>query len=480
MKRTTILIALALLAVWQVAPVEAAQPLVPQAPWAPGAGEKLSPLALPGALDLPPEIERDGLQVTLPQVIDMALRNSPLTRASWLAAHSAAAEVGSKSAAWWPKINLSANGTRQRQSAGSGQSVFELTSYGPGVDLSFLLFDFGGRQAEIDDARATLLAADWQHNQAVQDLVLSVERAYYRYLTAMSLRDSLLADIRRAETTVSVAEELHRAGLATIADVLQAKTQLERQQLALVRTEGQMKEVKGALAIVIGLPPDIRVEPAQLPEDVPATAAAEAVREDLQLALGERPDLQAVRAQAIAAEQRVTKARSDGLPTLSLAGNLNRVYYENPAGLDPRNNYSAQLLLRYPLFTGRANHFDIAKAKAEAELARTRVDQTVQQVTTEVWTAYYELESSAKAVEASRTLVDSARQSAEVAEGRYKAGVGSILDLLTAQAALADARAQEIQARADWFTAVAQLAYDAGVLTPPAAPAAPDSLRGKP
>ena len=50
----------------------------------------------------------------------------------------------------------------------------------------------------------------------------------------------------------------------------------------------------------------------------------------------------------------------------------------------------------------------------------------------------------------------------DVAQSRYRAGVGNIIDLLTAEAALETARAQEVQARADWFIAVAQLAHDTG------------------
>jgi outer membrane protein TolC len=61
-------------------------------------------------------------------------------------------------------------------------------------------------------------------------------------------------------------------------------------------------------------------------------------------------------------------------------------------------------------------------------------------------------------------LIASAEQSNEVALGRYKAGVGSVLDLLSAQSALADARAQHVLARFEWSTSLAQLAHDAGIL----------------
>jgi len=97
-----------------------------------------------------------------------------------------------------------------------------------------------------------------------------------------------------------------------------------------------------------------------------------------------------------------------------------------------------------------------------------------------VWTSYYNLKTASQQVKTARELFASARQSEEVAVGRYKAGVGSILDLLTAQTAFANARAQEVQARANWFLAMAQLAHDTGALPPPAAApaAAPSATKG--
>ncbi|MGH8729208.1 MAG: TolC family protein, partial [Burkholderiales bacterium] len=56
-------------------------------------------------------------------------------------------------------------------------------------------------------------------------------------------------------------------------------------------------------------------------------------------------------------------------------------------------------------------------------------------------------------------------QSAEVALGRYKAGVGTLLDLLTAQSDLATARVQFIQSQLDWYTGLARLAYSRGALS---------------
>jgi len=111
---------------------------------------------------------------------------------------------------------------------------------------------------------------------------------------------------------------------------------------------------------------------------------------------------------------------------------------------------------------------DIRAAQIGADLAREDARSFQQQIDLQVWSSYYGLSTAAQRVRTSRDFLSTAQQSADVAANRYRSGVGSILDLLTAEAALESARAQEIQARADWFVAVAQLAHDTGGLTPPA------------
>ena len=106
------------------------------------------------------------------------------------------------------------------------------------------------------------------------------------------------------------------------------------------------------------------------------------------------------------------------------------------------------------------------KAREQAQAAKSRADTLENQVVFQVWSSYYGVKTATQRVKTAGDLLASARQSQDVALGRYKEGVGSILDLLIAQSAFAGARAQEVQARADWFLAMAQLAHDTGALAP--------------
>ncbi len=417
-----------------------------------------APITLPDIFAALP----DG-KLSLPLAIDLALRNSPATRATWEAARAAAAEVGSQRSQLYPELNVTGTAQRQKGTVGGGQLSFQQTTLVPALDLAWLLLDFGGRRADVAEARESLVAANFTHNQEIQDAILEVSQAFYQYVSARALRDAAQADLEGARANLDAAERRHDAGLATIADVLQAKTAVSTAQLSLLTIEGEMNVIRGALATAMGLPADIPVDAEPLDEDVPVVAASQGIEQMLDRALANRPDLLAARARSRAAAQRIAQERSEGLPTLGFASNANRLYYRTP-DRDPANNYAASLLVRVPLFSGFEHHYDVARARAEAAEERARTDDLANDVQLEVWTSYYNLQTAAQRYATSQDLLAAADESAKVAAGRYQEGVGSILDLLAAQSALANARAQRVLARADWLLALSRLAHDTGTL----------------
>ncbi|HET7321554.1 MAG TPA: TolC family protein, partial [Longimicrobiaceae bacterium] len=112
----------------------------------------------------------------------------------------------------------------------------------------------------------------------------------------------------------------------------------------------------------------------------------------------------------------------------------------------------------------------VRAARELAEAARASADATRVQVANQVYPSYTTLGIAGARVKASAQLLASAVESEEVARGRYREGVGSIIDLLTAQSALAAARAEAAQSRWAWQTALAQLAHDVGTLDANGAP----------
>jgi outer membrane protein len=453
--------------VW-VAPAELVPPAAPLA--AAPAADTASPEELAAAA-----ASLLGQPLGLPTAIDLALRHNDRTRATWLAARALAAEVGSQQAQWYPDLTLNGVTQRQRGTVGGGAIEFQQTTLTPALDLTWLLLDFGGRAADVAEARQNLVAANYVHNQLIQDVVLDVATAYYSYVSSRALADAARSDLEGAEANLDAADRRHQAGLATIADVLQARTAVSQARLSLQQVEGDMQVIRGGLATAMGLPANLPVDAAALDQDIAVGPIGATIDTALQRALAERPELNAARARVVAAQARIRRERSEGLPTVSLRGNNNRIYYED-VDRDPADNYAALLEIRVPLFSGFEHRYDVEQATRRAESAQAQLEELESRVGLQVWTSYYDLQTAAGRFATTADLLASAEESARVAAGRYQAGVGSILDLLAAQSALAEARAQRILAGADWFLSLARLAHDTGALLPGQALPSPTTL----
>ena len=435
----------------------------PNQRWTPPSAAVTSPAPSAPPLDaVPSNLQQRIRQLTLSDVVDLALRNSPTTRESWATARAAAATYGSANGAYYPTIDLTGNVTRLKTVASQGRSAVEQTVYGPSVSLSYLLFDFGGRGGVAEGARQALYAADWTHNAQIANVVLQTQQAYYLYIAQRTLLTAQQTTVDEANANLAATEERRRAGLATIADVLQARTAASQALLAYETTEGARETARGALALSLGLP-------ATLPYDVDSTAAevsvsvlADSVQPLIERAIAERPELASARASFLQSRAAVRQAHALRLPSLALSANGGRTYL--PSLPNGGNSYTVTLGLTVPIFSGFAREYDQAAAEARADAAGARVESLQQTVIFQVFSAYSSLQTATRRVRTADDLLASATQSVDAARARYKEGIGSILDLLAAQVALADARAQRIDARLTWNTSLAQLAHDAGLL----------------
>ncbi len=411
---------------------------------------------------VPPDLQQRINRLTLAEIVDIGLRNNPSTRQSWANARAAAAAYGSERGAYLPTIDGEVTGTRLKTVASQGRSAVTQSVLNPSLNLSYLLFDFGGRSGNVGSARSDLIAANFTHNATLQGVVLQIQSAYFQYVANRALLEAQRTTEREARTNLSAAEERNRVGVATIADVLQARTAASQAALAVQATEGDLQTSRGALALSLGLPANLPYDVDSSAGQVPVAVLADSVETLIATAIQARPDLAAAQADFESSRAQISVARANRLPSLVLNGNGGRTYTTSlPQG---GNNYTLSLGLRIPLFAGFSRIYDQNEAVALADAAAARADALGQQVVFEVFSSYYALQTAARRVRTSEDLITSAEQSSEVALGRYRAGVGSVLDLLAAQSALADARAQQVLARLEWNISLARLAHDTGIL----------------
>jgi outer membrane protein len=439
--------------------------LITQHPDSPWIGDRL-PLAPPP----PAEIPNPERPLTLAELTDLALRNHPQTRAAWQAARAAAATVGIELADYSVQASgaLSYLRARQINQTGTLQPLIERIS--PTVNLSYTLFDFGVRSNQLEAARFNLLAANLSQNRTLQSVAFNVEQAYYALLGTEQLVRSSQVSLRNAGTTLEVAQRRRQSGLATIGDEFRAETAVAQARLALQQSQGLASQARGRLAFAVGLPVTTRYTLAPVPEQIQTRALTDSVAALIERAKAGRPDLIAAEATArsLAANSRATAAA--GLPTVVATGSYAQNYF---VGRPDTNNWSAGLAVNIPLFSGFRDTYNTRLAEATAERQRATRDLLSNQVELDVWQGYFNLQTAVAALSTAQSLVRTAAQSLEVAEARYRGGVGSLLEVITAQADDVNARVQQINSQFNWYTAFSQLNFALGSLPLTASAASP-------
>ncbi len=162
--------------------------------------------------------------LALVELVDIALHNNPSTRQAWDTARAAEAKKKQAESALYPQVTASASLEKERVIATQGKYKINSFGYGPSVDITYLILDFGGRAATIDAAYEAMIAANFQFNQAFQDLLLAVETSYYELHSSYSSLETAEADLENAKTSFVAARQRYEVGLVAKLDVLQAKS----------------------------------------------------------------------------------------------------------------------------------------------------------------------------------------------------------------------------------------------------------------
>lgn len=397
-------------------------------------------------------------------VVNLALCNNPQTRVAWASSRVQAAQVGVSKASYLPTAALSATATHNLSGSTTGvnlsRSTTSVDQSNIDVTLSYLLYDFGSRAANLENARQLLAAASATQDSTVQAVFLAAVQAFYQAQATYAALDAALESERAAKESFAAAEARYNAGSATPADKLQAQTAYSQATLNRITIEGNQKNAQGALANVLGLDANRNVSLATANTMAIPNSFEGDINALIEEARQRRPDLQAAASQVKAAEASADAARAAGRPSISLTASANQY---NIAGINSHGSLVG-INLSVPIFSGYATTYRVRAAEAQVDVRNGQLEQLRLQVALDVWTAYQHLTTATQSLRTTADLLNSAEQSARVALGRYKAGVGSILDVLNAQSALASARQQRIQSTFDWNINRATLAQAMGSL----------------
>lgn len=400
---------------------------------------------------------------SLAALTEHALRERPESRVAWLGIQAEAARLDAASAANWPTLVGQFGLTRSRSLSTSGVSAPILERYGPSLGLAYVLYDFGVRAASIDAQRYQLIASLLGNNRTLQDMIAEVEAAYFALLDVRAQVDALTQLEISLRSSLDAAEARFQGGLVSRADQLRARAALAEARLARQTAERDQAKAEVALKKAAGIDQTRALVLDWKTEPPVGVEAANLLAELLAEAQRQRPDLQALQAAAASARADADRARATRWPLLSLTATGGRTFFLDD-DRDTSNSYSVGLNLSVPLFDGGRLAAEARAAERDAERLQAEVATQRSQVAREVTDAYHDVRHAQLQREGVAVQFDSASESALAAEARYTAGVGSLLETLTAQAALARAQQSAAQADSDWLAAYSRLNHALGRL----------------
>lgn len=405
---------------------------------------------------------------TLAELIDFAESNNPETRVAWQNAKARAADLGVTKAELYPTMAATVLAQSVRDNIFFGTAYYRQTTYtfAPTFLLDYTIFDFGRRNEDISIGKSNLLAANFAFNDTHRKVIFNVMQAYYRLLNYKGQEGAAEANLNNARTVRQAAEARLQNGLATLPDVLEARSAEAQADYDLQAAIGATEIAQGDLANALGVSPlnKFQVQSIQdltLPQEIPDT-----VEKSIDRALSQRPDLMQRLAELRATKTGVKREKSEYWPTLNVNGNagLSHTYgiqNQLPGLWSPNQEFwTAKLSLNWTIFDGFARENRIARAQADQKEAAAAAKAAQDQVENDVWTAYSNAQTALREQRAAAAFLASANESYNAALESYNYGVRTQIDVVSAQRVLAQARTSDISARTQLLTGVAALAYE--------------------
>jgi outer membrane protein len=398
--------------------------------------------------------------ISLDEAVRLAQRNAPAAVQARGQVRTSNSAVRSAYGAFLPSVNFSmgqtqSRGRRQGQE-GTLVDYVARTSYSTGFTSTLTLFEGGRRFAELSQSRADVGAAEANEVSQQFNIALQVKREYYNILAARESEAAARAQLEQAEQQLRAATARVRAGAATMSDSLRSVIQVGNARLALLTARNNVRDASAALTRLVASDVTVTANAADT-LDLPQTPVDSVAL----LQLAERgPAVRQAEAQSRAARAGVRVARSSYLPSVDMtfrrAGSGFDPYY----GIGPGSlEYSRTLSfgLNFPVFNNFAREDQIVRANVQEDVADAQLRDARLLARQNLIQQLGALRTAEERIRIQQASVAAALEDLRVQQQRYNLGASTLLDLLTSQTTLDNARAALIQARQDYRVARAQI-----------------------
>ncbi|RMH13495.1 MAG: TolC family protein [Gemmatimonadetes bacterium] len=418
----------------------------------------LGALAMGGLVPAPRGVAAQELpQVRLDEAIERALQRSPQMAQAAQSVDNAQESYRSSLGQFLPNINgTTGMGIRssQRFDPTTDRVVSgSANSYNAGLSGNLVLFQGGRRFKELTRSRASLSAAEARRDDQRFQVRLQTEQLFFQALRQAELLEVARARIEQAQRSLELTRTRAQVGEATRSDTLRARLELVNARQAVLEAETALRNARFALGRQIGERGPVDAVP---PDDLDPRPLALTEEEILALAEAQSPGVIAAEASTRAAAAAVSSAKTQWLPTISASSGYSWAN-QQASFSGGTTSWNINFSLSYPLFNRFQRETGIANAQYALRVARLQEDDERLAARQEADAALRNLETAERAIDIAREAVAVAEEDLRVVRERYQVNVAIILDVITSQIALDQARVDLVQARYDYLLARAEL-----------------------
>lgn len=401
---------------------------------------------LPGRTFAQPATRR----LSFAELASTVMQNNLQLRAAALDVAVAQAQLAQARAAKQPQVGVSASYTRSQERAAQsftfpnpfGPSppmiTFTLPAPDPNIYAARLALQFplytGGRiESQIALAEANLRGAQSVFARAQQQILFNAQQLYLQALLGQENVTAAQRALNQANESLRVANARVSTGAAPQFDALQAQVAVANAEQEAVRARTSVSSAEASLNATLNLAQDTVLEFAETLEPRPVQGT---LQETIARALRDRPELIEIQSRIAAARASIELAASGGRPNASVSAGYD-VGNSNGMATSVSGGWSVTLGVTLSLYDGGITRERVREAQLRVEQLRVLDGLTRQQVELEVRQAWLALQQASGELAAATKAVEQGREAARLAAVRYQAGVGTQLELLSAQTALA-------------------------------------------
>jgi outer membrane protein len=421
----------------------------------------IAPLGI-AAQSTAPTVSQDSLHpISLQEAVSLAQRNAPAAVQARGQLRTTSSAVRSAYGAFLP--SLSASMAQSKQSGqrfdplrGPVTTPFSPWQYSAGLGANLELFDGFRRFSDLNARKADVDAAEANEVAQRFNIALQVKTQYANILAARESESAARAQLEQAQAQLAAAVARVQAGAATMSDSLRSLIQVGNARLALITAENGVRVASASLTRLVGTPFVVTANPADT-VDLPITHVDSVSLDRMAL---EGPAVQEADMQLRSANAAVRSARSTYLPSITLSYNYNgnRQDSSYQVNLGPyAYGQSFNVRLNYPLFNNFSREDQQVRARVAQDNAAAQFRDARLAAQQSLVQQLGALRTAEERIRIQQASVLAAQEDLRVQQQRYSLGASTLLDLLTSQSQLNQARAALIQARQDYRIARAQI-----------------------